>query len=92
MWPFHSSSLRGQDVTKRILFRIGFPYEEREVEDVLEDLEQAGAHYEKLEGIPGGFELFIPPDANYDFCSNTLLACQSLQDVIPVYQDMKFSE
>jgi len=79
-------------VTRNILFRINFPYDERQVEDVLEDLEQAGAYYEVLEGVPGGFELKVPDDADYEFCHQTLLQCPSLAGVREVIQDHIFSE
>ena len=76
---------------RKILFQISFPYEEREVENIIEDLEQAGAHYDKLEGIPGGFELSVPEDTDYDFCLTLLQECPSFDKIVEIIQqDVEF--
>ena len=74
-------------MTRKILFRIAFPYEERDVENIIEDLEQAGASYTQLEGVPGGFELSVPEDTDYEFCLTLLRRCSSFHKLTEVVQE-----
>jgi len=62
---------------ERLAFELGEPYDEREVEDLLELLQSRGADYKRDQGAR--YHLFIPLGMDYKPFYETLKDCSSVR-------------
>lgn len=69
-------------------FRVSDCYDERELEELLEELDGRGAHYRSLSELsdPGWFELAVPEDFPWEPYRATLWECNSVDRVSNVIQ------
>lgn len=64
-------------------FHVSEYYSERELENLLEELEARGAHYKEMKALsdPGWFELAVPWDLPFEPYRDTLNECGSIDQV-----------
>lgn len=71
-----------------LVFEISSEYDEREVENLLELLENLGAFYSHINGP--SYRLFIPENFKCDLFYQTLLDCRSVGSVDTLFTSVNY--